>query len=361
MIARAFAQDGGAPSLTYMVAPRSDHAKNHDANATTDDSEASEDDEAPEAQEEQQRATDAEDAKKEHLRALKRASKKRRKEDPVKAKKIKEQKNAQRRRKRQKDAHVNTGLSGGAPTIDAPLSLAPPPESRAAPLGSAAAAFWVSQPATLPAAGWVDDIAMPLPSGMFFEAEEILQTPGRVARFGSVPGSATSSAAGSMSLSDLFVFAASAASAAGAAAVASAAKEGAKEGAKEAATEGAAAAVENLSEKMDCGFAAAASSRAQLASQLSAVQQTATDTLGVARQTLEVSQGSARALAEHRREASARHRAKLRDQLQQAEDAAHEHYQGSADALPELPSYWNSSVIMILKLIELGIGAGKLW
>ena len=25
------------------------------------------------------------------------------------------------------------------------------------------------------------------------------------------------------------------------------------------------------------------------------------------------------------------------------------------------PSYWKSSVIMILKLIELGIGAGKLW
>ena len=31
------------------------------------------------------------------------------------------------------------------------------------------------------------------------------------------------------------------------------------------------------------------------------------------------------------------------------------------DALPELTSYWNSSVIMTLKLIELGIGAGKLW
>ena len=27
------------------------------------------------------------------------------------------------------------------------------------------------------------------------------------------------------------------------------------------------------------------------------------------------------------------------------------------DASPELPSYWNSSVIMTLKLIELGIGA----
>ena len=33
----------------------------------------------------------------------------------------------------------------------------------------------------------------------------------------------------------------------------------------------------------------------------------------------------------------------------------------SSYGLVILTSYWNSSVIMALKLIELGIGAGKLW